>query len=155
VTRSKNGTVRREEMFTLPSQVIEKNGRAKMAARLLYSRNMRASILATCVSMSLLSGCIIADDDNEIEIINVSRWDIFELYLTEDGLESPFDEQLRGLPLLSGQSIVLGGIPCGTYDVIVYDEDDVRCDLRNVSVCLGETAVWRIDTATLIGCEFN
>ena len=54
--------------------------------------------------------------------------------------------------LLPGEALTVL-LDCGTYDVLIVDEDNIECELRNLDLCFDD-AVWVIDDFELNTCGF-
>jgi hypothetical protein len=52
-----------------------------------------------------------------------------------------------------GESLVIDGIPCDHYDVLVIDETNTNCVLPDVTLCFSD-AIWTINDRTLARCAF-
>lgn len=113
---------------------------------------MKTFALASVLALSLV-GCSDEDADSSLVISNESTYSFIEINL------SPIDQVAWGQDLLGtdilapGEQLETSGIPCGTYDIRIIDEDNDMCILDTVDLCL-DNAVWRIDNAELAACQF-
>ncbi len=117
---------------------------------------MTAKIAFTLASALALSFTACASDgdglDSSLVISNESTYSFIEINL------SPIDHVAWGADLLGtdvlvpGEQLETSGIPCGTYDIRIIDEDNDMCVLDTVDLCV-DNAVWRIDNAELAGCQ--
>ena len=88
-----------------------------------------------------------------VKIVNKSKWDIHQLYL------SPADEKDWGPDQLGkhtieakGGSFTLSDIPCDTWDVKVVDEDGDECILEDEDLCKDQYE-WKITDDELLKCQ--
>lgn len=111
-------------------------------------------IVAAALAASL-GGCIISDDgDSDLTLYNESSYALVEIHLAEINQDTWGPNLIRGDVLLPGESITIIDIECGTYDVLVVDETNVDCELRNLDLCFDSDA-WVIDDFTLDVCYAN
>jgi hypothetical protein len=112
---------------------------------------MKTFALASALALSL-TACSSDDLDSSLVISNESTYSFIEINL------SPIDHVAWGTDLLGtdilvpGEQLETSGIPCGTYDIRIIDEDNDMCVLDTVDLCV-DNAVWRIDNAELAGCQ--
>jgi hypothetical protein len=92
--------------------------------------------------------------DSEVEFINRSSWDIYELYISASDEDEWGPDQLEDGILESGGSFLLHSIPCDDYDVLLIDEDGDECVLEEVDLC-GDSEQWVITNKDLLACEFG
>lgn len=113
------------------------------------------SILASSLLVSALAtGCVIEaggtatiDPSSTLTVDNNSSFDLKELHLTLSTSASWGPNLLGQNLLLPGESIVLDGISCDTYDVLMVDETNAQCETNGVSICFGDAA-WEITNNT-------
>lgn len=99
----------------------------------------------------VIAGCvIIADGDSTLTIRNDSSTSLRDVRLAERG--DRWGPNLLPYPLQPGAEVVLDGIDCGYYDVLVEDGPGASCVLYGVHLCFDDH-VWVIDDRTLAWCE--
>jgi hypothetical protein len=111
--------------------------------------------LATLAAVTAsLGGCIIvSDDDSTLTLVNDSSYVLEEVRLAEIN-DPDWGPNLLPRPLFPGDELVITDIDCGTYDVLVVDETDLDCELRNLNLCFDDE-LWVIDDVTLDFCAFG
>lgn len=122
----------------------------------MQAAKVRLSVLLLAVVFTIVvaGGAAAARSDSDLEFVNRSSWDIYEIYLSpvEDDEWGP--DQLADDVLESGESFLVYDIPCGDYDILLVDEDGDECTLDAVDLC-GDSAEWVIDDEELLSCEFG
>ncbi|HVV87076.1 MAG TPA: hypothetical protein VHE35_28750 [Kofleriaceae bacterium] len=107
-------------------------------------------VAAAALAFAAGSGC--TDDSASFTISNQSSYFLDEIHL------APIDSTTWGPDLIDslapGEDLVIDGISCGTYDVLVTDETGVDCQLSSVDICI-DSGGWVIDDATLDACAFG
>lgn len=88
-----------------------------------------------------------------VTIVNLSSWDIHEIYLSSvdrwdwgQDLLGPFDV------LETGEQLKIRDIRCDRYDVKIVDEDHDECVLGNVAIC-GSNDTWVVTDDDLLTCQ--
>jgi hypothetical protein len=84
--------------------------------------------------------------DATLTVYNDSDFAIEELYLTHSTSLGWGANLLSNDLLLPSEHLVLG-VDCGTYDVLLVDEQGVDCEVDNVDLCLDD-ARWHITNNT-------
>lgn len=120
------------------------------AAKVRLGTLLLAAVLA--VAAAGVAGA--ARSDSDLELVNDSSWDIYEIYLAPSEDDEWGPDQLGEDVLESGESLTLTEIPCGDYDILLIDEDGDECTLEAVDLC-GDSAEWVIDDEELLSCEFG
>ena len=92
-------------------------------------------------------------DDATLTIANDSSYILDELYVTNVASDS-WGPNLIGGSLEPGDSVIVGVIDCGRYDVLVTDETGLDCELSNISLCFSDQ-IWVVDDNTLDACAFG
>lgn len=92
--------------------------------------------------------------ESDVELVNRSDWDIYELYLSPVDDEEWGADQLGEEVIESGGSFLLYGIPCDDYDVLLVDEDGDECVLEAVDLC-GDSEQWVITSKDLLACQWG
>lgn len=90
--------------------------------------------------------------DATVKVINQSRWEIHQLFLSSSEEESWGPDQLDDNILSNGDSMTLTDIPCDEYDIKVVDEDGDECVIEQVELC-GDDSYWKITDKDLLSCE--
>jgi hypothetical protein len=139
-------TARRERAA---SPVVSPMRRAK-------ERPMTKRLLAIPLALMLAvlaSGCIItSEEDSSLTIDNASSYALYEIRVAEEFDDFYGPDLLGSDILLPGESITVL-LDCGTYDVLVVDEDGFECELLGLDLCFDD-AVWVVDNTTLNTCGF-
>lgn len=120
---------------------------------------MRISMNCLGISLALVlgaAGCAAEEDtdlSSTLTIDNDSSFSMIEINL------SPTDRIAWGPDLLGtevldpGDSFIVSDLDCGVYDIRLVDEDNDECIMTDIDLCL-ENAVWRLDDAELLACQF-
>jgi hypothetical protein len=95
-------------------------------------------------------GCIVIDGDSSLTIANRSSRVLDEVHLAEPG-DPDWGRDLLPGALLPGQDLVILGIDCDYYDVLVVDEDGAACVLPALHLCFDDHR-WTITDETLAAC---
>ena len=94
------------------------------------------------------------DDNNQFVVSNRSSFVLDEVHLADVGSPT-WGPNLLPDVLFPGEDLVIANISCGTYDVLVVDEDGVECSLLGNDLCFQDTDHWIIDNVTLDTCAFS
>lgn len=109
----------------------------------------------TLLAMLVAAGAAEArKSDSEINFVNRSSWDIYELYISSVDERDWGPDQLEDGILESGDSFLLYDIPCDDYDLLLIDEDGDECVIENVDLC-GDSEEWVIRDKDLLACQFG
>ena len=108
----------------------------------------------------LLAGAIAAtstaandeSDTATIEIVNQTRWAIYELYLSPTQALDWGPDQLDDETIGPGDHFTLSDIPCQVYDVRLVDEDGDDCVVVGIDLCSGDYE-WVIENEALLDCQ--
>jgi hypothetical protein len=104
--------------------------------------------LATCLAFSTV-GCVITTDDATLTIVNDSDYTINEIYLTDVGSSTWGVNLLRGDVLFPDEEFTLG-VSCDYYDALIIDDTGVRCEVRDLDLCLNDSEwFFRNNTCTV------
>lgn len=87
----------------------------------------------------------------QVEIVNKSAWDIYEVYFSPASQDSWGDDYLGTEVLENGDSLTLSGVESGRWDVLVIDEDGDECIINNVSISGSDR--WVITDDDLLACQ--
>lgn len=87
-----------------------------------------------------------------VKVINQSKWEIHQLFLSSSSEESWGPDQLDDEILAKGDSMTLTHIECDDYDIKVVDEDGDECVIEQVELC-GDNSYWKITDKDLLSCE--
>ncbi|HEV8630675.1 MAG TPA: hypothetical protein VGV61_10190 [Thermoanaerobaculia bacterium] len=87
-----------------------------------------------------------------VEITNHSDWAIYHFYLSSTDERRWGPDQLGDEVIGSGESFVLRGVPCDSYDVKLVDEHGDQCVVPAVDIC-GKRQTWTITRDDLLDCE--
>jgi hypothetical protein len=111
----------------------------------------RAAALA-CV-LALAGAAWAAGKKSSVRIVNKSRWDIHQLYMSPEDEKSWGPDQLgKKVIKAKGGEYTLTDIPCGTWDIKVVDEDGDECILEGEDLC-ADNAEWKITDDELLTCQ--
>ncbi|HEX7808158.1 MAG TPA: hypothetical protein VF608_05530 [Thermoanaerobaculia bacterium] len=91
-------------------------------------------------------------DKATVKVINQSKWEIHHIFLSSSDDQHWGEDQLEDEILAKGDSLLLHGIPCDTYDIKVVDEDGDECIIEQVELC-GDDSYWKITDKDLLECE--
>jgi len=92
------------------------------------------------------------DESATIEIVNRTRWWIYELYLSPTQALDWGPDQLDDETIGPGDHFTLSGIPCQVYDVRLVDEDGDDCVVVGIDLCSGDYE-WVIENEALLSCQ--
>lgn len=84
--------------------------------------------------------------DATLTVVNDSDFAIEELYLTHNTSFGWGANFLSNDVLAPDESLTLD-VDCGTYDVLLVDEDNVSCEVDDIDLCLND-ATWHITNNT-------
>ncbi len=93
-----------------------------------------------------------AQKKTTVTIVNKSDWTIVELYLSSVDETKWGPDQLADQTIEPGASFKLSGIPCGTWDVRLVDEDEDECVVEGVDICANKET-WTITSKDLLRCQ--
>lgn len=91
--------------------------------------------VAAFIALVLAAGCSSSDDDASLLIDNESDFAITELYITEVDNPDYGRNLLAGDLLLPGEELFVP-VSCDFYDVLLFDEEGVPCELFDIDLCL-------------------
>ncbi|HWN69796.1 MAG TPA: hypothetical protein VNM90_19270 [Haliangium sp.] len=109
---------------------------------------MKTKLIASLFLLSVFAqGCVVVSDDtpdSSLTIVNDSNYVMTELYITEayDGTSWGPNLLAGGGPLFPDQEIIVD-LDCGTYDVLVVDEDGYQCEYLDYSLCF-DNDLWYV-----------
>jgi hypothetical protein len=86
-----------------------------------------------------------------IKFRNNSRWDIRRIYLSTTETNKWGQDQLGAETLRSGGTFTLNDIRPGEYDLMLIDEDNDKCVMRNIK--LFESKELTISSDWLVACQ--
>jgi hypothetical protein len=105
-----------------------------------------------------------------VEVTRQPRWDQGQLAVGPRAIRNESSRELRQLrlspiveqawepsliaPLVAGAEMAVAPIACTAYDVLVVDEQHLRCVLPLVHLCFG-AETWAIDDVTLEHCRWQ
>jgi hypothetical protein len=117
-------------------------------ARELAMQNLRrlTPVFAVLASAAVATGCSVNTPESTLRVYNQSDFAITELHVADVGSASWGTNLLGGDPLYPGESLTLG-VDCGTYNVLLIDEQGVDCQVDGVDLCLND-AKWVIHNNT-------
>src|SRR5262245_42258818 len=101
------------------------------------------------LALATTSGCIIIDDDDgssDLTVANRSSYVLTEVRLAEIN-DPTWGRNLLPQPLFPNEDLVIGGIDCGRWDVMVVDNTSVECVLSDIDLCF-DSHVWVVDNTT-------
>jgi hypothetical protein len=110
----------------------------------------------TVASALLFAGCAADEDegDSSLTIENASSYSLIEINLSPEDTATWGGDLLGNELLEPGDTLLVTGISCNTYDIRVVDEDSDECVLESESLCF-DNAVWRLTDADLVACAFS
>jgi len=118
--------------------------------------NAARTLLTGAVAFSLLpsSAPALAQGDNDVKIVNKSKWEIHHFFLSSTDKNEWGPDQLGEEVIGTGESFTLKNIPCDVYDVKLVDEDGDECVAEAVDIC-GSDQGWLITDEILLACQRN
>ena len=84
-------------------------------------------------------------------LVNRSRWDIYQMFISPTHESRWGPDQLGEYILESGMTFTMSGLPCGDYDLRLVDEAGDECVVEEVTLCGAEQAV--ITEQDLLDCQ--
>lgn len=103
------------------------------------------------VAAVFATGCVVSDDAS-LTIYNESSYVLVEVHLAT--VDDPsWGPNILPVDLFPGDELVIEGIECNTYDVLVTDDTGVDCELGNLDLCATDEG-WVVDDFTLDVCAF-
>jgi hypothetical protein len=115
-------------------------------------KNLRLFTVAALLSLAVAIPASAARRKASIKVINQSKWEIHELYLSPASSHHWGPDQLEDQVLAKGESLTLTNITCDRYDIKVVDEDGDECVIEDQQLC-GEALYWKITDKALLACE--
>ncbi|HEX7184154.1 MAG TPA: hypothetical protein VF756_20150 [Thermoanaerobaculia bacterium] len=112
---------------------------------------MKRAVLALA-GLVFLATTVQAAPKNNVKIKNKSDWEIHHFFLSSVDDEEWGPDQLGDDVIGTGESFELRKIPCGSYDVMLVDEDGDECIVSEVDVCSGSEG-WVITNEDLLECQ--
>lgn len=98
---------------------------------------MRVAMALMC---SLLLGCEVVPGELTLTVRNRASRDLAGVYLPGSGDTSWGDNHLERR-LRPGSDLVIAGIGCGLYDLILVDEYAIACELPKMVLCVFDSDV--------------
>lgn len=86
-----------------------------------------------------------------LKIRNESRWNIKRIYMSNAETDKWGPDQLGESVLYSGRYFTLEGIRPAEYDIMLIDQDNDKCILRNIAIF--ENKDWTITSDWLLKCQ--
>jgi hypothetical protein len=113
--------------------------------RTVFPLLLLAALAAACAG----DGTVIddADEESTVLVVNDSDFGLTEIYVTDAGSPDWGPNYLAGDVLFPAEEILLTGIACDIYDVLIVAEDGVQCELRDIELCFDD-ATWTISNDT-------
>lgn len=94
------------------------------------------SIVAALVSCVVISNSAFA---LSLTLVNKTGKTLHKLYFTDAGADSWGEDQLGDEVVDPGETFTLTKISKGKYDIMFVDENEAKCDVRNVDFTASET----------------
>ncbi|MBW1879760.1 MAG: hypothetical protein JRJ84_15465 [Deltaproteobacteria bacterium] len=115
---------------------------------------MNRTGLWTAVTLALLAcGTALAGAlKTNVTVQNTSAWSIYQLHVSPTSESNWGPDQLGSDVIITGESYELTGVPCGSYDFKLVDEDGDVCVMNAVEVCSGSSTLV-IDSDALLACQ--
>jgi hypothetical protein len=103
---------------------------------------MKTKLFASLFVLSMFAqGCVVVADDGDstLTVVNDSNYVMTALYITEayDGASWGGNLLASGGPLFPDEEITIV-LECGTYDVLVVDEDGYECEYFDYYLCFDD-----------------
>jgi hypothetical protein len=117
------------------------------------TRPVAACVLALGVSLAACGGDPgPSNSSGTITIYNSSTYILDEINVAPVSQRSWGPNLISGTVLLSGEQVTIS-VPCGTYDVQIWDSNNRNCILGGLDLCFSSQA-WTIDNYTLRNCGY-
>ena len=126
--------------------------RAAPPARAPRAALRRLGVLLAGVIAATSTAANAEGDTATIEIVNRTRWAIYELYLSPTQALDWGPDQLDDETIGPGDHFTLSDIPCQVYDVRLVDEDGDDCVVVGIDLCSGDYE-WVIENEALLACQ--
>jgi hypothetical protein len=98
------------------------------------------------------TGCVVSDDAT-LTIANRSSYVLVEVHLA--AVDDPtWGPNILPDVLYPGEDLIIDGIECDYYDVLVTDDTGVDCELYDLDLCASDEG-WVVDDFTLDVCAFS
>lgn len=109
------------------------------------------------LSLALLLALVVAPavagkNESKVIIINKSSWAIHEMYFSSTDETEWGEDQLGRQTINTGDKFTLTGVPCGSWDIRVVDEDGDECIIEDVGLC-ADADKWVINDKDLLRCQ--
>lgn len=111
---------------------------------------MKTRLLALSLTVGLLPLNVSAAN---VTFINQSAWDIYQIYVSPANEDHWGEDQLDAEVLEHGDSLILSNVPSGRWDVLIIDEDNDECIIKNTLIEADDT--WEITDEALLLCQSN
>lgn len=109
-------------------------------------------VAAAIIGVTVLGVTSIASaNEVTVKIINKSKYEIHEMYLSPTKQQEWGPDQLRDDKIATGASFELRKIPVGKYDFKVVDEDGDECIVADIKVTTDENV--ELNDELLVGCQ--
>jgi hypothetical protein len=114
-----------------------------------------AALAAVAVAVLAVSGMpahVLADEQtSNVTVENHSDWEMHHFYVSPTKQDKWGPDQLGEETISKGKSFKLTGIPCGTYDAKLVDEDGDACVITGAKLC-GAEYTWKITNDLVQSC---
>jgi hypothetical protein len=138
-------------MYDLPARPA-RTTRARILTRRTALTAAAVALAAVASGVRLRGAPALAQPDVSVKITNRSDWEIHHLFLSPTSTDDWGPDQLQDAVLGTGESFILTGLPCDSYDVKLVDEAGDECVVEDVAIC-GAGEGWVIRNADLLACQ--
>jgi hypothetical protein len=130
---------------------FKKHWRTPVIPKLALEIKMKPTIArALAFGFSTLALCS-ASFAGDVTITNSSDWELHHLYISAVDKQVWGEDQLGEQTIATGERFTLKGVPCGSYDVKLVDEDGDECEVSDVDIC--GNGGWNINSDDLLECQ--
>lgn len=113
---------------------------------------MRFLSLAVCVFVLCITASGAAAKTATASLVNNTSFDIYQIFLSPSHESYWGPDQLGDEVLEPGYEFTLSGIPCGSYDLKLVDEDGDGCVIEGDYLC-GDAGQWILTDEELLDCQ--
>lgn len=123
-----------------------------MAARAMRRATCGHTFVLLALAATTAAAAAAEPPKASIEIVNQTRWAIYELYLSPSDAADWGDDQLGDETIGPGDHFTLSDIPCEVWDVLLIDEEGDECVVLGVDLCRDDYK-WVIENDALLACQ--
>ena len=110
-----------------------------------------AAVAVAVLAVTVAPTMVLADQEANVTVTNQSDWVMHHFYVSATKQDKWGPDQLGDETISKGGSFKLTGIPCGTYDVKLVDEDGDSCIITGQKLCGGDYT-WKVTNELVQAC---